>query len=164
MDTSALKSRYLACTRAASGLTILECLLAAAVVAIAGISIAFVLAAGRARFDYTDKALRCTRLGEHLLEEVATKPYFGAGAVRRDWCVDDYDGFSDGPEDRLDSLGGTYAEMDREYQREVSVQTASQMVPDFGNFTIAGKLATVRVKSSDGSVYELSRFISEPAP
>lgn len=146
------------------GLTILECLLASAILSIAGVSTAFVLSAGRARFDYSDKTLRCTRLAEQLLEELSARPYHGSGASRPTWCLDDYDGLVEAPGTLIDALGTRCPDADQPYRRTARIETSSIALADLGGLVVPGKQATVRVEAGNGDAREISRFIGEPLP
>lgn len=144
------------------GLTMVECLLATVVLAIVGLAMVFVLSSGRARFAYSESALRGVRLGEHLLEEAAARPYSGTGASRSTWCMDDYNGFSDGPKDLADFTGNAYASGDQGFQRTVEVTPSSVAVPQLASFVAAGKVLKVRVDAPDGESWEVVRFVAEP--
>jgi hypothetical protein len=146
------------------GLTILECLLATAVLAIAGVSTVFVLSAGRSRFAYSDELLRTTRLGEHIIEEVIVRPYFGSGTSRTDWCLDDYRGLVEQPGEVVDAFGTKYSIEDQRFRLTATVEPSAVVVPGLDNFTATGKTVTVRVGLPNGETRQLSRFISEPIP
>src|SRR5689334_22510544 len=105
------------------GLTIFECVAAAAVVALAGLTVLSVLGGGRARFAYSQRALLELRLGEHLLDEVSSRSYFGSGTSRSTWGVSGYDGFVDGPNTLTDAAGSPYPAECQRITRTVSVST-----------------------------------------
>ncbi len=146
------------------GLTILECLLATVVLVIAVSSLVLVLAAGRTRFTYSENSLHAVRVGEQLIEEIAPRPYFGAGSSRSSWCLSDYDGYTDGPGLLVDAWGASAAPGITGFRRSVTVVAGSVTVPDLGAFTSNGKTVTVTVAGPDGDVCELVRFITEPSP
>lgn len=144
------------------GLTIIECLLAIVIVAMATQALAYVLAGGRVRLEYSEVVLRGVRLGEDLADEILARPYSGSGTSRANWCLDDYDGFEEGPGELADFNGATYDTEDQDCTRRVSVKPDVVSVPELGGFTLVGKRLTVQVVGANGDRATVTRFIAEP--
>lgn len=147
------------------GLTILECLLATLVLAIIGVSMLFVLSSGRAGFVYSDQSLQGMRLGEHILDEIAARPYYGNGVARPSWCLDNYNAYTDGPGTLIDFLDTAYGAETQGFKRSVAVTTSTQTFPSLGGFSMPGKQVTIRMTPPSGDAYDLVRFVPErPVP
>jgi len=145
-----------------AGFTIIECVLATAVLVIAGASMMGVIWGGRTRFQLSTRSLCSARLGEHLMEEIASRPYTGTGASRAAWCISDYNNFSENPGSLADAWGTRYAASDQGCKRSAKVTTASLTFPELGGYSVTGKTVVVHVDGSDDDAWELTRFIPEP--
>lgn len=137
--------------------------MATVVLAIATAPMLLVLSAGRSRFHHSRSQLCAIRLAEDMIEELLSRPYFGAsGGSRSGWHLDDYDGFSDGPDLIQDFSGADYPAEYAGFTRTVEVTSGDTGLTGLGSAPIAGKAVVVTVLAPDDSAWTLARFIPEP--
>lgn len=165
-DSGDIQGRIVARPRRArrNGLTLIECLVATAILSIVVLGVCYVGVAGQQHLRASDVALRAVRLAEQLMEEVESRSYSGAGSTRSDWHMDDYNGFSESAGTLKDFTGTLYADAtDQAYSRSVTVAAGSVTIAELGNFTRAGKTVTVTVRHTGGLQWRVVRFIPQPA-
>lgn len=142
------------------GLTLVECLLAMAILAVAILGITIAVTAGQKHLQYGETRLAAARLAEHLLEEIQSRPYAGHGAGRSSYHVDDYDGFHESPGEIKDAAGTPYGSIEQQFSRSVSVRGDAVAIPAWEGAVVAGKLVVVTLEDACGERFQLSRFIS----
>ena len=111
------------------GLTLMEGLLAMAILAVAVLGLSQLAAARHAHLKQGDLSLRAIQLAEHLMEEIAARPYEGTGVTRSDWCMGDYEGFTQQAGEVTDFAGTPYSGADALFTRRVTMADASATVP-----------------------------------
>lgn len=145
-----------------AGITLVECLLAIGILAIAVLGATYATMAGRQHLQHGEEMLRAVRLAEHLMEEIASRPYSGTGADRASFHLSDYHGFNEQLNELRDFASELYPNADQLFTRSVTVVSAAHEVMGLGT-TISGKTVTITIQSAIGREWQLSRFIPEPA-
>lgn len=130
-----------------------------AILAVAVLGLSQLAAAGHAHLKHGDGSLRAIQLAEHLMEEIASRPYDGSGATRADWCMGDYDGFTQEAGEVTDFAGTPYTGADASFKRWVSLADASAAVPELGGLVLQGRNVTVHVQETQGNTWQITRFI-----
>jgi hypothetical protein len=145
-------------------MTLVECLLALVILMVAVLAVTCTINSGHQHQEYADRALRAVRLGEHLLEEIQTRPYAGSQAAggRSAYHIDDFDGFLEPPGGLADSSGTLYLERDQRFTRTATVTPANVAIVGIG--ARDGKMILVTLQSDQGEAWALSRFICEESP
>jgi type II secretory pathway pseudopilin PulG len=142
------------------GFTAFEALIAAVILAFLTSTVSTALMAGRAQSRMARDMVAASMLGQALMEEVMRLPVADPrgyktvgpdpGEVRGTFdCVDDFDGYTDGPTGVTDLAGNAYPSGYQGFVRTVGVTTVSY-TPAGWNRTVSGMLLTVTVKGSDG--------------
>lgn len=147
--------------RRCRGITLVESLLAVLILSLAVMGLSYATTAGHQHLQHGDMMLRGTRLAEHLMEEIQSKPYAGTGASRMLYCIDDYHGFTEAAGNLKNVLGELYDEADQIFSRSVTVANGTTTIADFENAVIPGKTVVVTVSDGNGASWSLTRFISE---
>lgn len=143
------------------GLTLLEAILAMSILSLVVITVLTVTTSAHQHQTYASNSLRAASLAEHLLDEIASRPYTGSAGSRAEYCVDDYNGFSELPGELSHADGTPYPTEDQQFSRDVSVIVDSLMLPGITSAPQLGKLVTVCVVCPDGSQLEFERFLPE---
>lgn len=146
----------------AAGLTLIECMFATAVLATAVLGLCHVVVAAHAHLQQGEHASRAVRLAEHLLEEIASRPYDTPGASRASWSVADYDGLSEQPGELRDFTGALHDAKNQMFSRQVTVSPCNTLVPELDNLTLAGMQVEVTVSHEGGMSWRMTRFIPQP--
>jgi MSHA pilin protein MshD len=158
-----------------NGFTLLESLIASALLAFVVAAVAQAVAAGQRETSVTLERLRGTALAEALMEEIVSKPYADpqgdtavgpdsgeVGRAGRD-NIDDYDGFSETANNITDSRGDLYPAEYQGFIRAATAQYTTMTVSGLGAAPITGiSLAVTVTESPGGASWTLTRFI--PAP
>lgn len=162
--------------RNTAGFTLLEVLLASAILAFCVAAISQAIALGHGQTYEAIHGRRAVVLAEALLEEVLSLPFADpegasvmgpeAGESSRssyDNC-DDFDGFADGGDDGpvRDAGGVDYGDLYQVFTRAVAASDTPISVPGFGG-DIPGLTVTVTVTDDRGLSWSITRFIPEPA-
>lgn len=148
--------------RCLPGLTLIECLFAMAVLAVAVLGLCHVVVAGHAHLKQGDDAARAVRLAEHLMEEIASRPYEAVGGARSHWGVADYDGFSEAAGALRDFTGRLYEGQDQRFARQASVSPCNTLMPALDNTILQGLQVEVVVSLGSGMSWRMTRFIPGP--
>jgi MSHA pilin protein MshD len=155
------------------GLSLVECLLAIAILAGTVLAVTYTVVAANHQTRYADRAARAARLGRDLLEEIAARSYadpnqtpgFGteSGETQRTLFddVDDYNGYQEAAGALKDAGGTLYATDDQVFSRAVTVAAASNTLGTLGSF--AGLRVTVVVTHSSGETWTFVCFVPQPA-
>lgn len=146
----------------ARGMVLLECLLALLILSIVILGLTCATTTGNQHLQYSDKVFRAVRLGEQLLEEIESRPYTGHGANRLSYHIDDYNGFHEEPGDLMDCVGNAYGAKDQIFSRSASISAGSHVITALENAAIPGKTVVATVRDTDGTEWQLSRFVAEP--
>jgi len=155
------------------GFTLVEVLIASAILSFATLAIVQAVAAGQAQTLDALKRARADALAEVMLEEVLSKPYndpegeatFGpdAGeAGRADFDnIDDYHGYAEPAGALADHAGAAYPAGYQVFDRAVTVVAETNSVSDLGG-AHTGVRVTVTVSEPNGRSWIVERFVPEP--
>lgn len=144
------------------GMTLIECLLALFILSQVMLAFLYTANAGHDQLQYSRQSMAALRLADNLMEEILSRSYSGSGLTRAAFCIDDYDGFEEGPEDLHDCMGQLYADGLQIYGQRASVITQNWSIPELDNTVVSGKLITVTVYDQNGNEWGLSRCVMEP--
>lgn len=161
--------------RKPNGFTLLEALMASAVLAFVVAAVAQAIAVGHRETDTVIKRLRGTALAEALMEEILSKPYNDpqggvtpgpeageTGRTGRD-NIDDFNGFSESANTLADVQGTAYPSDWQAFTRTATATYTTMTVSGMSATPITGIAVTVTVtQSPGGSSWTLTRFV--PAP
>lgn len=145
------------------GVTLLECLIAGAILSAAVLGFMLTAVAGHKHLLSADAHLRATRLAEHLMEEIRSRPLTGGGGNRPMWSVDGFNGFYEEAGSLRDFLGALYPAPDQAFARRASVTVDTQTVVGL-SAAQPGLSVVVTIAGPGGEQWSLSRFIPEEAP
>lgn len=152
------------------GLTLVECLLASAILAFAVVALSQAVVAGQMQTVDALHRARAMELGEALMEEVLRLAYTdpnGPGEVGRSNYDDlqDFNGFSESAGSLNDAAGVAYGAPFQGFSRSVSVVPANGgsgiSVTGLGS-ALPGLMATVTVQDATGTSWVLTRFRAQP--
>lgn len=155
------------------GFTLVEVLIASAILSFATLAIVQAVTAGQAQTLDALKRARAQTLAEVLLEEIISKPYndpeghvgFGPDAdeaTRTDFDnTDDYHNLSESPGSLADQSGTLYPDAYQVFGRSVAVESVINSVAALGG-DHAGLQVTVTVYEPAGRTWVVRRFIPEP--
>jgi len=155
------------------GFTLVEVLVASAILSFVTLGIVQAVSAGQARTLDALKRARAQALAEVLLEEILAKPYadpegettFGPDsgeASRADFDnIDDYHGYLEPAGTLADHAASAYPNDYQSLARSVSVVSVTNSVSDLGG-DHAGMQVTVSVNEPGGRVWSVARFVPEP--
>jgi len=155
------------------GFTLIEGVVASAVLAIAVVALAASLNAGHmASYEFAQG--RCaTRLAEELLEYILSLPYHdpdessargpepGEAGIGLFDNMDDFHGYVEAGSTLRDMAGNEYPAQYQGFTRSVTVETVGETVSNLGE-PISGLRIRVEVCSSRGRVWEIARFVAAP--
>ncbi len=145
------------------GLALLECLLAATILAVIVAAVAQAVNSGQMQTYQALHDLRGQNLAVALMEEVLSMPYTADGVtIGRGGRVKmaDYDGLSEKAGALKDITGQLYASPFQSFSRSVSVTPATLAVG--GQPAIPGLTITVTVTDAHGGQRTLQRFVPQP--
>ena len=153
--------------------TLIECLVASAVLAVAVAAISQAIVAGQMSTYDALHSERAVGLAEALMEEILALPYAdpdGASAPgpeagennRADFDnLDDFHGYSEAAGLLADAGGVLYGADFQAFSRAVTAAYGTVTVDAFGR-TFNGLTVTITVTDANGRVWTLSRFVPEP--
>ena len=155
------------------GLTIVECLIAMTILSMVVLVTCHVLVAGQEHIRYGDRIATAARLGNDMLEEIASREYcdpntptnFGpeAGETRAQFNdADDYNGYAESAGSLRDFAGNVYPADAQAFSRSVTVTATTQTIADLSR-SFPGLSVVVTVRAANGDQWQFSRFIPEPA-
>jgi MSHA pilin protein MshD len=160
--------------RFARGFTLLECLVASALLAFTVAALTQAVTAGQWTTLLGLRALRATALAEALMEEVLSKPYNDpngastagpeSGETSRSLYdnADDYHGFTETAGNLKDAAGTAYPADYQVFSRSVTAAYGSQTVTGLGS-AISGLTISVTVTDGKGGSWSVTRFLSDPS-
>lgn len=146
--------------------TLIEVMLAVAILAFAVAAVAQAISAAQAQTDASLHDLRAVSLAEAMIEEVLAKPYADPDGIDAEFSrsafddADDYDGFQEAAGALQDAAGVAYAAPYQRFDRSVAVTPQTLNIPGFGG-AVAGLNVVVTVTDA-GRAWTLTRFIPEP--
>ncbi len=158
-----------------AGFTLIEALLASAVLAFVVAALTQAIVAGQMQTYDAMHSGRAMALAEAMMEEILVLPYDdpGGGLVigpdagevtRQDFDdIDDYHGFTEALGTLTDAEGNLYPSLFQKFTRFVTVTADTVDIPAF-NSTQHGITITVTVREGDnGREWTVTRFVPEPA-
>ncbi len=159
----------------ARGFTLFEVMLALGVIVFVVAALTRAVVAGQAQAYTMAHHARAVALAEAMMDEVLAKPYADpqgdqtpgpdAGETQRDRFdnADDYGGWQEPAGALRDAEGSLYPSAYQRFSRTVSAAYETRSVSGFSSDQ-AGLAVVVRVADDRGGVWEIRRFIPEPAP
>jgi len=156
------------------GLTVVEGLLASAILSLAASAVYTSIVASQTQFHYAAHARRGMKLAEELLQYTTVLPYddpdgpsnpgpeSGESGPSSFDNIDDYHDYSESAGALTDVSGNAYPASHQRFSRSATVQYGSQNISQLGG-TIPGLTVTVTVTDGQGKSWSLSRFVAEPA-
>ena len=155
------------------GFTLVEGLIAATVLAVAGAAVSVAISSGHMQGFEASRMQQGMMLAEEMMEYVLSLPYTdpdGAStpgpeaneSTPADFDnVDDFDAYIELAGQVRDVAGVLYPEQYQVFSRSVAVQYGSETVAGFGG-PIPGLLVTVTVTDNKGRQFVHTRFMPEP--
>ncbi|MCC6579851.1 MAG: prepilin-type N-terminal cleavage/methylation domain-containing protein [Phycisphaeraceae bacterium] len=160
--------------RMLKGFTLLEVLIASAILAIAVAAITQAVVAGQMQTYDALHDLRANSLAEALMEEVLALPYGDpqgvvtpgpdAGEINRSLYdnADDFHGFTEASGALNDAANSLYPAPYQTFSRGVTCAYGTMTVTGFDT-PVTGLTVTVTVTDAAGRQWQLTRFVQEPA-
>ena len=157
-----------------AGFTLIEALLASAVLALIVLGLTQSVASGQAQTYNALHEARALSLAEALMEEVLSRPYVDpdgdtvvgpdAGETARGYfdAMDDFDGFFEAAGTLVDPAGIAYPQLHQTFERRVTAKYESQEMPSLGGAR-AVLAVVVTVAEPGGRSWVIRRTIAEPA-
>ena len=155
------------------GFTLIEGVIASAVLAAAVVALAASLNAGHMASWEADQGRRAIGLAEELMEHILCLPYYdpdessasgpevGELDVQSFDNTDDFHGYIEAAGGLVDMGGNAYPAAYQGFTRSVTVEAAEETVGGLGG-PVPGLRVRVEVRSAGGRVWDLTRFIAEP--
>ncbi|MCK4659083.1 MAG: hypothetical protein KAV82_06130 [Phycisphaerae bacterium] len=154
-------------------LTLVECLLASVILAVAVVAVTQAVVAGQMQTVAALHRSRGVQLAEALMDEVLRLPYADpdgtGGEVGRSNFdnLEDFNGFNESPGALSDAGGTPYGTPFQGFSRAVTVTPANGgsgiNVSGFGD-PLPGLTVTVVVQDTAGATWTLTRFRAQPPP
>jgi hypothetical protein len=134
--------------------TLMEALLASAILALCVLPFSQAILAGYTESSTAGRVQRAIRLDEEMMERVLASSYANLGA---------YGGQTETPGHVKNAAGTLYPSDYQGFSRTVNVQAGSQTVAGLGG-TIAGSTVTVTVTDSSAQrgTWTMTRFVPQP--
>jgi prepilin-type N-terminal cleavage/methylation domain-containing protein len=157
-----------------AGLTLLESLLASAILAVAVAAISQVVLAGHLQSADASDSVQAMALAEAMMEEILAQPYEdvdGAVTLGPDSGelgrltfdnADDYHNLTEAAGDLRSARNTLLPDAVQGYSRQVTAASRTLSVGPLDNASISGLEVTVTVTDSHGRSWSISRFIAEP--
>lgn len=158
----------------AHGFTLVEVLIASAVLAFVVAAFTQAIVTGQAHAYTAVQQTRAISAAEALMAEIATKNYFSTDDTELDLGpesgetravgfdeIDDYHGYAEATGTLTDAQDTAYPTEYSRLSRSVSVAPASNATTVFGS-SYSGVWVTITVTDSQGPSWELQRFFFEP--
>ncbi len=155
------------------GFTLVEAVIALAILQLAVLGILYTLAAGAQQSNAGDQAWRASILGVDLMQEIVRLYYqdpkfpsdfgpHGNEKTRNSYDdIADYNGYTDGPTGLTQLSGAAYPSGFSGYTRRVAVQDTTMTLTSIGR-TVTGRAVTVTVMQPDGQTWQMVRFVANP--
>jgi type II secretory pathway pseudopilin PulG len=160
--------------RRSRAFTAIEALIASAILAFLTAAVASALMAGRNQSKLARDTLAASFLAQSMMDEVMRLPFDdplgyttmgpdGAETRATFNCIDDYDGYTDGPgtvagKTKLaDIAGNLYPDTYQGFKRVVTMQAVSSSPSGWGR-TVTGLLVTVTVTRDEQELIKLQRI------
>lgn len=150
-------------SRLRRGLTLIECLVAAAVLSVSAAALMLGVSAAHTTIEHADCRARAARLAEQMIEELLPRPITEPGPDRASWCVDQFDGFEEAPGELRDAMGNLVPPADQVFARRTAVEPASIEIAALGGAVVPGRTVTVTITGPQGREWPLTRFLTERA-
>lgn len=159
----------------ARGFTLVEALLATAVLAFAVAALTQAVVAGQMHTYDAMHSGRAVALGEALLEEILALPYEdpagpdAAGPEADETTrqlydnINDYHGHTESPTWLTDAENNTYPALYQEFTRSASVVTDTVSVAAFGTVQNGVTVTVVVSEGVGGRTWTVERFVPEPS-
>jgi MSHA pilin protein MshD len=157
------------------GLTIVEAMIAVAILQVTSLAVTYAVVAGQKHSHEGATAMRAVRLAEDLLEEVLFRPYndpdgssaLGPEAGESDRSqfdnADDYDGYTEQAGSLTDAAGNAYPDVFQGFARSVAMTQGSTHVSGI-DADVPGLTVTVTVSNATGQQWQVTGFVAEEAP
>ena len=157
------------------GLTLVESMMALAVLSFAVLAVNFAVVAGQTHARAGDSSIRAIELAQDLLEEILALPYDdpdGASTLGPEAAetsrlsfdnADDFHGYSESPGSITDFTGNAYPGDAQAFTRSVAIATSNEFVTDLST-AIAGLTVTITVMDDQGRSWAITHYIPEAAP
>ena len=155
------------------GISLIEVLIASAILSFAVAAICQAIVAGQMQTYEALHQLRAVSLAEALIEEIQALPYLDpegavatgpdAGETERALFdnADDFDGFSETAGNVADAAGVAYGTTLARFSRNVAASYGTVTIGDLGG-PISGLTVLVTVTDDRGMTWTATRFIPEP--
>ena len=156
------------------GFTLVECLIASIIVAVAAVSASMAFSSGHRQSAYAVHARRAARPASEMMEYILSLPYYdpqGASNVGPDSGeaqfsdydnADDLNGYVEFPGELKRVAGGAYPSEYQGFSRSVSATYGAESL-DATSGAIPGLTVTVTVSDQAGQTWHLTAFIASPA-
>lgn len=157
------------------GLTIVESMMALAVLSVAVLAVNYAVVAGQTHARQGDHAVRGIDLAQDLMEEIVALPYLDpdgpstpgpevAETTRSSFDnTDDFHGYTEVAGGATDFSGTVYGGDDQVFGRNVTMAVSTEYVAGLGT-TIPGLTVTVAVTDPTGRSWAITRFVPESMP
>ena len=158
------------------GFTLVEVMLASAVLAIAVVGLSQAIVSGQAQTYDGMHSARAVSLAEALMDEILAEPYVDLNGdttpgpdtgetTRLSFdCIDDFNGYAESS-GTLRDLGGTlYPELFQAFDRSVAVTYTTVNYPLLGGDRGGMHITVTVTDPGGGRTWTLDRFIAEPQP
>ena len=155
------------------GLTLVESLIASAVLAVAASAVYLSISAAQMQMHYAAHARRGVTLAEEMLQYVTAMPYSdpqgspdagpdaGEASIADYDNMDDFHGYTENAGELTDVAGNGYPATHQLFSRSVSAEYVTPNVAALGG-AIPGLQVTVTVQSPKGEIWSVTRFVAEP--
>jgi prepilin-type N-terminal cleavage/methylation domain-containing protein len=166
-------------SRSRLGLTLVECMVALAVLGAALLAIVSTATVGEEHLQESDHVIAAARLARDLLEEISSKAYddpqqgpssgpgsdeTGPGLYRTRYDdIDDFNGYNENFGQIVDSAGKLYPADLQVFKRRSSVRPTTRNLPAIG-VTVDGQLVVVTIEDKKKRTWQFTRFIPKPNP
>ena len=156
------------------GFTLVEAVIALAILQLAVLGILYTLAAGAQQSHAGDQTWRASALAADLMQEIVRLNYqdpsypgdFGPHdneTTRSSYDdIADYNGYADGPTALAQLSGAAYPADFAGYRRSVVVANTTLTLTSIGR-TVTGRTITITVTEPEGQTFQLVRFVANPA-
>ena len=165
------RGSYLWCRhRQASGLTLVECLMALSILSFAVLTVSYAIVAGQAHAHAGHSSMRAIDLAQDLLEEILSLPAIDPNdntvlgpdvgqTTRTDFDnIDDFHGYVELPGAIADFAGNLYGDESQVFTRSVTVSAGNESISGIGAVAV-GWVVTITVTDMNGQAYSLTRLV-----
>lgn len=157
------------------GLTVVEAMMALAVLSVAVLAVSHAVVAGQTHARGGDDAMRAVDLAQDLMEEILALSYRDpdgtstlgpeTGETGRSSFdnVDDFHGYTETVGTITDFAGNPYDAQVQAFARAVNITTTNESISELAT-SISGLTVTVTVTDPTGHAWTVIRFVPEFAP